>query len=236
MRDRAVLRRLPNGLRIYVSPDAQLKYLRGSFDADLIELAHSHVGPGSVVWDIGANCGVFTFSCAHAKKVYAMEADLFLVGLINRSIARNYVSVTAVPVAVSHERGLGWFSIAKRGRASNHLSTVAGNTQTGGERSRQLVPTMSADDLLDSLEAPDLVKIDVEGAEVLVLSGAERLLSGIRPLIYLEVNDTTQAQCFAILRRHGYRMEKGGEMNYLCVPDSVAMVGDDRLELPTLSV
>lgn len=71
-----------NGSRhsIYVSPDAQLKYLKpGGFDHDLIEVAERHAKPGQAVWDIGANVGVFSVAAQAMKcSVVAVEADIWL--------------------------------------------------------------------------------------------------------------------------------------------------------------
>ncbi|HEY8138457.1 MAG TPA: hypothetical protein VIF61_11475, partial [Methylocystis sp.] len=64
MRNRRIKRRLPNGVPIYLSPDSQLKYLKSNFDIDLSEMAEKFVTNSSVVWDVGANCGVMAFNAA----------------------------------------------------------------------------------------------------------------------------------------------------------------------------
>src|SRR5439155_5376932 len=54
---------------------------------------------------------------------------------------------------------------------------------------------------------PDLIKIDVEGAEVEVLQGAERVLAASRPRVYLAIHgDQQAARCRALLARHGYTL------------------------------
>lgn len=218
VRGRKLKRTLPNGIRFYVSPDSQLKYLRMSFDTDLTELASRYVSEDSVVWDIGANCGVLAFSSAVAKQIVAVEADPFLCSLIQDSMRLNGVPIVLVSAAAFSKGGIAEFSIAQRGRASNHLSAVEGSSQTGGERSRMLVPTITLDALLDAALAPTLVKIDVEGAEVDVLRGAERLLNDIRPILYLEIVDSTRAECERILVGAGYDMVRSAEMNWTCLP------------------
>jgi predicted RNA methylase len=76
---------------IFVSPDAQLKYLKSgasSFDQDLISIAEAFIGDESVVWDIGANVGVFTYAAASLAKrgsVVAVEADIWLADLLGRT-------------------------------------------------------------------------------------------------------------------------------------------------------
>lgn len=211
-----VKRRLPNGVQFYVSPDSQLKYLGRDFDTDL---ARRHVTEDSVVWDIGANCGVLAFNSARARQIVAVEADPFLCNLIQDSSAMNGVDVIVVTAAAYSECGLAEFEIAKRGRASNHLASVKGSTQSSGARGRIVVPTIALDSLLDRVLPPTLMKIDVEGAEVSVLKGASRILSEVRPLLYIESGDETRDECGQILARAGYTMTEGAEMNWLCIPD-----------------
>ena len=55
-----------------------------------------------------------------------------------------------------------------------------------------------------ALPAPGFVKIDVEGAELTVLQGAERLLSEVRPSVYIEVDEASAEAVFALFVRHGY--------------------------------
>lgn len=222
-----IKRRLPNGEVFYVTPDSQLKYLGRTFDADLIDLARTRVTPDSVVWDVGANCGVLAFSSSSARQVVAVEADPFLGNLIQESAALNGAPVVLVSAAASSNTGLAEFSIARRGRASNHLASVTGNSQAGGERARILVPTVTLDQLLDAVLPPTLVKIDVEGAEVEVLKGATRLLRECRPVLYLETGRDTHEECARILTAAGYTLTKGAELNWLCAPKE----HDGRAEL-----
>ena len=215
-KNKRIKRRLPNGRHIYVSPDSQLKYLLHDFDSDLVDLANRFVNATSTVWDIGANCGIFAFSCSEAQQVIAVEADPFLLNLLQESNRINGRVVNIVSAAVADTQGFAGFSIANRGRASNHLSTYEGNSQTGGERSRLFVQTTTLDSLLDHFAPPTLVKIDVEGAELAVLKGAYKLLHTIRPVIYLETNGITHSECQILLESAGYEMLFEKEMNWLC--------------------
>ena len=79
---------------------------------------------------------------------------------------------------------------------------------------------------------PAAVKIDVEGAELLVLEGAKTLLTHHRPILMIAVHPTwlppgqTASQLFALLRSFGYqvidskvvRYEEAEFGDYLCVP------------------
>jgi hypothetical protein len=69
------------------------------------------------------------------------------------------------------------------------------------------------DKLLEHFPAPHLVKIDVEGAEALVLQGGARLLGKIRPTIYCEVQKESQAEVTRLLRQHSYKLWDGEEFH-----------------------
>ena len=217
-RGRKLKRTLPNGVPFYVSPDAQLKYLKRSFDDDLIQLANDHVDANSVVWDVGSNCGVFAFSAAKAKQVVAVEADPFLSHILQESIAINGLPVSLVSAAAWSSRGVAEFTIARRGRASNHLASVAGRSQSGGERARIMVPTLALDDMLETFMAPTFIKIDVEGAETEVLRGASKVLRECQPTVYLEIGEESFEGCSLLLKEAGYEMSNVGGMNWMCTP------------------
>lgn len=213
-RGRAFKRSLSVGSRkakIWVSGDAQLKYLKfGSdpFDRDLINIALACLEAEDVVWDVGANIGVFSVAAAtRVKKVVAFEADIWLASLIRRTAAidvNKSLRIEVVPAALCSEEGISHFQIAKRGRASNALSTINGRSQAGGVREEVLVPTLTLDAASRSLGPPDFIKIDVEGAELLVLLGGQHLLSEHKPLVYIEVSSDLFGAVTSFFQELGY--------------------------------
>jgi len=235
-RDRVVRRTIitsHGAAPIFVSPDAQLKYLKfgaDAFDSDLIKIADCLIEPTSVVWDIGANVGVFTFACALRSRAYtlAIEADTWLAGLIRRSAmleAYKGRDVRILPAAVSNRDGVAEFLIAERGRASNALASAGGRSQMGGVRERVLVPTLTLDSIAGSQPSPDFVKIDVEGAELDVLLGAQSLLATRRPTLYIEIGASMFHKCTELLKSLEYEAfgidgrpaEKQEQSNYFFV-------------------
>lgn len=116
------------------------------------------------------------------------------------------IGLFAFAAAVADRPGVVELRIAARGRAGNHLSAVAGSTQTGGHREARKVAAITLDGLLDAFPPPRLLKIDVEGAEALCLRGAERLLAEIRPLLVCEVAAENAAEVGERLGRHGYTL------------------------------
>jgi FkbM family methyltransferase len=203
-----------------VSPDARLYYLKpgsDAFDTELMEIVDEHVREDSVVWDIGANVGEFAFAAASVAKkgsVLAVEADIWLAQLIRKSLLLKEncgLSIQVLPSAIADRNGVATFLIANRGRASNTLEAVGGRSQTGGIRERVTVPTLTLDTLLDFFNPPTFIKIDVEGAEAMVLNGASRLLTEICPTIYIEVGIEANEEITSIFRRNSYELFDGSK-------------------------
>lgn len=220
---------------IFISPDAQLKYIKvnvSAFDQDLIAIAETFVDRESIIWDVGANVGVFTYaSAAMASEgtIVSVEADIWLAGLLRRTRRlKEYSSrdVRILPVAVSAQDGVAVFKIAARGRASNALESAGGSSQMGGIREKQYVPCLSLDTLLKSQPEPSFIKMDVEGAEAQVLRGATVMLSKIRPVFYMEVagsnrkeiEEMVQKQNYHIFSPFGEERDKITEPNVFLVP------------------
>jgi hypothetical protein len=79
----------------------------------------------------------------------------------------------------------------------------------GGVRAERTIATLTLDILLDCTFKPDFIKIDVEGAEKMVLDGGSRTLCTARPILYVEVSAGNCDAVTAILRSHQYRLVDG---------------------------
>jgi FkbM family methyltransferase len=211
LRGVTIRRRLPAGPRILLAPSSQLKHLRpgrAGFDAQLLDWADEFAAPGAKVWDIGANLGCFGFSAAgRGASVLMVEPDPYLVHLLMRSRGLNPgLEVDIVAAALSDARGLSALEIASGGRAANRLAEFGGNRAVHGRTiSRLWSPVITLDELFDRFGRPDLIKIDVEGAEAAVLRGANRLLAA-KPVLIIETGNETEAEIAAILSAAGYLM------------------------------
>jgi FkbM family methyltransferase len=211
-------RRLPEpfeAARMFVTPAARLGYAFQPFrksEPDLLRCAATLVSPGDTVWDVGANIGVFAFSAAAragtSGRVFAFEPDLRMAELLRRSAGLQppiVAPVTVVPVALGSAVALRSFSVARRASASNALAEY-GQTQMGGIARTETVPAVTLDWLLTQLAPPHLIKIDVEGAELEVLSGQRETLERIRPIIICEVGAPNADGVTELLRAAGYEL------------------------------
>ena len=214
-------RRLPSKfgrLPIYVTPEAALRYwwVMERVDPLLYGMAEELVQPNSVVWDLGANVGLFSF-CAAALAgpsgfVLAVEPDLWLAQLIARSSKQlrssrfRCAEVKSLCVSVSDSNRISELEVAERARASNHLVEAVGSTQANGLRQTQLSPSVTLDFLLDYFPKPSVLKIDVETHETSVLRGAERLLKEVRPMILCEVSHENSEAVTDLLRSAKYEL------------------------------
>jgi FkbM family methyltransferase len=211
-----IRRRLPSEFgsrKIWVSPSAGLKYLfkpMARVDEGLLALAAELVKPGNIVWDVGANVGLFSFASASKAgpqgKVIACEPDTWLVQLLRHSASDmrgGHAEMTVIPVALAGSVGLAKFHVSNRSRARSSLAGY-GYAAEGQTFDIQVVPTVSLDWLLQRSPAPDILKIDVEGAETEILQGADVLLTTKRPIIICEVGPDSQKQVTEILKAHSY--------------------------------
>ena len=217
---RVVLKRkLPSrmgGAPIYVSPDSALSLWRWDMDKvkslrALFDWVEEFVKAGDVVWDIGANVGVFTFAAANRAgtdgRIVAIEPDVFLADLLQRSAglrSKPRATISILPMAVSDSVDLVEFCISKRGRASSHLRTVAGSSQTWGARAIVWALTVTRDWLAERLPVPQVLKVDVETAEHLVLQGGAELICTHKPIILCEVSYEQGDAVTDLLHAYGY--------------------------------
>lgn len=221
---------------IFVSPEGGgLRYWKpslNSIDPMLLEVVRTFIQPGATVWDVGGNVGFFAFTSAVQSKggqVVVFEPDLSLTYLLRKTADANPdLNISIFPFAVSNQDGTAQFNIAERARATNFLAEARGTTQTGGVRRKLTVPTLRLDTVLNWLTVPNLIKIDVEGAEHLVLEGMENVLTVARPIIMCEVSVENQAFVSQTLRRHRYQLFDASKLpqkiEVTAAPDNVLAI------------
>jgi FkbM family methyltransferase len=235
-------RRLPRDFarrRVFVTPACSLRVLRfwrDPFSAELLHAARALVGDGDTIWDIGANMGVFALAAASraiSGQVVAFEPDPTIAALLRRTLAlaeNAALDIDLVEAAIGDRDGPGRLNINARSRALNNLDGASIWSAARSRRETVSVATYCLDTVLaGAMRPPDLIKVDIEGAEHRLLRGAERLLRDIRPAWYIEVADENAAEVSSLYRRHGYKvcdgdalvrgLVEGGVFDWLAIPE-----------------
>jgi len=210
--------RLPKaygGCKMLVAPEVGLRYwYPGSairMDEGLLRNAAEWIKPGDVVWDVGANMGLFSFAAAGLSgpsgRVYAFEPDTEMVRLLRRSARLNPHSapVEVIPCAVFDHFSLARFNIARHNRAASFLEGF-GTGLTGGVREAQTVFTAQLDWFAEQIPPPNLLKVDVEGAELGVFRGAAQMLRAKRPVVIFEAQRQNWEEISRVLWSLGYTL------------------------------
>jgi FkbM family methyltransferase len=182
------------------------------YEPELANILRQAIPVGGVVLDIGAHVGLHTlmFSKTAGKdgKVIAAEPSPANAGLLRKHLEWNdCANVTVVDAAVSDQEGTAQFTFRAEatdfGGFANSLAY-----DNGGETREVRLTTIDA--LCGDLN-PDLIKIDVEGAELSVLRGGDTVLRRANPVLVVAIHPgpmqsmgTTPAQLVAHLEALGY--------------------------------
>jgi FkbM family methyltransferase len=162
-----------------------IQIAEGQYEPQVAWTLDRLLGEGDVFVDVGANVGYHTFRASArvgvTGRVFAVEANPENARLIAHTIDSNGIAnVELVPVALAAERGYVSFGTHV---GSNGGFLPDGASITGSGRGT-IVPTMALDDL--DLQRVSVVKIDVEGAEGIVIDGATRTIERHRPTFVME--------------------------------------------------
>lgn len=175
----------------------------GYYSRDIVLLLDKILQPGMVMVDVGANIGEITMAAAHrvgpGGRVFAFEPMSSLYARLREHIEANRLGqVTVVKCGLSDQVGSAQLFSASEtfhdGTEHQGLGTLYSSTA-------RATPTETIEiDTLDKfiggrdLAQVDLIKIDVEGAELPVLKGAGNVLARFRPYLVIEIQHETSEQ------------------------------------------
>jgi FkbM family methyltransferase len=182
----------------------------------------TEVKRGQVVYDIGANIGVYTILAARQAgpngKVYAFEPHAANFTRLIDNVIRNNLQDVVIPcsVALDAEAGFSHFNYdsANAGTSNSQFSAASGATVPNqGSEIAELKYASTIDRLMEfgRIASPHHIKIDVDGNEYRILRGMARLLgSPTAPLtIQVELNEPHTEEILAFLEaRHYILIEK----------------------------
>jgi len=171
------------------SDDLSRQVLLHDFEEPELRFAIRHAQRGGTILDVGANIGVFTVACARAARgigqVIALEPSPATFAKLCVTCARlGLQNVELLQIAAAKENGRARFVAAGIHELRQHLADARADGSGPIE-----VETRRLDDVCgDRVPDVTLLKVDVEGHEVQVLSGASRILANGRVHLIVEVN------------------------------------------------
>ena len=162
-------------------------YRLGTTEPEFQRALAARVRPGHVVYDLGANVGFYTVLCARlvgpTGRVVAVEPFPASAQAVRHNARLNgFETVEVVEAAVGAAPGRGWLSTERGDPVTFRLADGPGGPGVD-------VAVTSVDALVAARRPPpDVVKVDVEGAEVAALHGMARTLARHRPAVLVEVH------------------------------------------------
>jgi FkbM family methyltransferase len=182
------------------------------YEARLVAALLEH---GGNFWDIGANIGYFTLAAAAALKgrgrVAAFEPGANAFARLKANVALNPVeNIALYNLAASDRQGQAQLYLgddaADSGASLYRLNRPQDRVET--------VAMVTVDGFLEQegLARPEVMKVDVEGAELAALRGAQGLLAQAPPMLLLEMEEknlqaagASRAAIQEFLGSYGYR-------------------------------
>lgn len=190
--------------RVIETPRGSLSFygLRGHGTASAIRNFHNeepetlgwidtYIKPGQVLWDIGANIGMYSLYTALNPRVsvYAFEPSALNFALLIEHIHLNKLDANINPlcVALGNETKIGHLNMNdfSTGHAGNALDRTETQFKDFAPVFSQAIPAFTADDFrrIFALPAPDHIKLDVDGIEDFILAGATETLKTVQSVI-----------------------------------------------------
>ncbi len=207
------------GASLHLDLQTEKDYWLGTYEPELQDAIADYVQPGMVVYDVGANIGYISLMLARKTglngRVFSFEALPANLERLRANLALNeFASVVAVvPAAVIETSRPVRFLVGPSGG----MGKAEGSAGRQEVDYPEAIETMgiSLDDFVfkSGNPAPDVVKMDIEGGEVLALPGMRRLLMEKQPLVFIELHGEQAARtAWDLLRPLDYRlcrMERG---------------------------
>jgi len=199
------------GHRLFLAPKKGLFWqdmVLGIYDSFIYDWLKKHLDlTDKVVWDIGAHVGYHTLSFAalvgNKGKVIAVEPNQFNIKRLKKNLSLNpdlAEQIKILPAALSDQNGSADFvftdEVEDTRSSGSHLGNIVApekqEVYAGFKKTK--VKTFRADSLVARkvLPPPKVIKIDVEGAEELMLLGAEKIIKKYRPVVFLEIHSVGQ--------------------------------------------
>jgi FkbM family methyltransferase len=198
------------GLRLMISMPADKGFWTGTYESHFVGAVAAAVKPGFVCFDIGGFHGFVSgvMALAGARQVECFEP---LPG--NLDVIRNLVELNpALPIAIRNcalgaANGQAHFTVMTEDSMGKLESSPYQMGESGRTSIAVTIRTLDALLADGDIVPPNLIKIDVEGAEYDVLQGGRQLLAKHHPEIFAEIHSPElRVRCESLLRELNYNI------------------------------
>lgn len=195
-------------------------------DGSLWPAIARHLAPGGVFVDAGANIGGLTVPAARlvgaGAQVVAIEMMPETAAQLRHHLRLNRLDwVRVVEGALSDREGA---QVTASMPAGNHgQASIAAGASRRGPRVEVAVRTLTLDRVLADLGRIDVLKLDLEGAEVLALAGGGAVLARTRCVIFEDWGGRDPGKLAAeLIAAAGFRLSRVDGINLMGVRPEVA--------------
>jgi FkbM family methyltransferase len=188
------------GMSLWLDLKSEKDYWLGTYEPDLQAGISALVKPGMVAYDVGANIGYISLLLAKAVgktgRVYSFEALPQNLKRLDKHITMNDLQdrVEIIPGAVVDRSGPLRFWVGPSANMGKAEGSAGRKPIENGDSIE--VEGLSLDDFASRQDhpQPDVVKMDIEGGEVLALPGMRQVLAHAKPLVFLELHGPQAAR------------------------------------------
>jgi len=203
---------LAAGLSLSIDPRYEADYAAGVYEDALLECLASHLEMGHVFYDVGAHIGFVALVGARLVgtegRVFAFEADPG-----NSSRVLEHARMNAFPQIDVIESAV-WSKCTtlpfRRAGDASSRNTGAVMKSPDSHAIGQIIsiPAVTLDRFAEQHRAPNVIKVDVEGAESEVLKGAQKIFRDSKPVLICEIHDSIASETVSEwLVNCGYRWD-----------------------------
>ena len=210
-----------SGLSISLGVSSEMERFRArtyaTKEPDTIAWLNSNLRPGDVVFDIGANIGLYALYAAKrepAAKVYAFEPESQNYARLCRNVRLNRsANIMPCNIAICGEPGFGTFDVqsAEPGAALHGMAGTSLDPSGKPPVLRQGVATAILDVLVTKygIPQPTIIKVDVDGVEEQIFANADQVLSNkaLRSvLVEINVDPNAPSPIELLLPKYGFEL------------------------------
>ena len=178
----------------------------GSQDRPIHRWIVKNARPDWVAFDVGMNFGYFMCLLASiCKDVHGFEPVGWLAARSRANVELNaFANATINELALSDHSGKAMLNLPAPDHCNWGTSSLVHKSSSETEVVEVPLETLDGYCAARGITRLDFIKIDVEGAEHLVIRGAQQTLERLRPTIIFEFNEESGPEAYGLLEKLGY--------------------------------